>query len=392
MSPSLAASGLRIALFSGNYNYVRDGANQALNLLVGHLLEQGAVVRIYSPTTKTPAFTPTGDLVSVPSWKIPAREEYRMARGLQPETQANLAAFAPDIVHASAPDPLGFGAVKWARANGIATVASCHTRFETYLKYYGLGFTKQLFIGIQRRFYNQVDRVLAPSQSMAELLVTWGVTTPISIWSRGIDHDRFRPDRRDLAWRRSLGIADNEMAVGFLGRLVKEKGLAVFADVVTELARRGVPHKVLVIGEGPARDWFAARVPDAIFTGFQKGADLGRAVAGMDVFFNPSVTETFGNVTTEAMAAGVPVVAARATGTVDLVEPGVTGFLAEPKDVAGYANAIGWIVADPALRHRMGEAGHAAAKAYRWDTANDAVIAAYREVLAAHEGQGRRQA
>lgn len=391
MSPSQAASGLRIALFSGNYNYVRDGANQALNLLVGHLLEQGAVVRVYSPTTKTPAFPPTGDLVSVPSWKIPARQEYRMARGLKPETQADLAKFAPDIVHASAPDPLGFGAVQWARANQIATVASCHTRFETYLKYYGLGFTKRLFIAIQRRFYNQVDRVLAPSPSMAELLVKWGVTTPISIWSRGIDHDRFRPDRRDLAWRRSLGIADDEMAVGFLGRLVKEKGLAVFADVVTELARRGVPHKVLVVGEGPARDWFAARVPDAIFTGFQKGADLGRAVAGMDVFFNPSVTETFGNVTTEAMAAGVPVVAARATGAVDLVEPGVTGFLAEPEDVAGYANAIGWIVADPALRQRMGEAGHEAAQAYRWDTANDAVITAYREVLAAHKGQRRSQ-
>lgn len=381
----MSASGLRIALFSGNYNYVRDGANQALNLLVEHLLAQGAAVRVYSPTTATPAFPPTGDLVSVPSWRIPAREEYRMARGLPPETRADLAAFAPNIVHASAPDPLGFGAVKWARANGIASVASCHTRFETYLKYYGLGFTKRLFVAIQRRFYNQIDRVLAPSPSMAALLRKWGVTTPIAIWSRGIDHDRFRPDRRDPAWRRALGIGDDEMAVGFLGRLVKEKGLGVFADVVTELARRGVAHKVLVIGEGPARDWFAGRVPYAIFTGFQKGADLGRAVASMDVFFNPSVTETFGNVTTEAMAAGVPVVAARATGAVDLVEPGVTGFLAEPKDIGGYADAIAQIVADPALRRRMGEAGHAAAQGYRWDTANDAVIAAYEEVLATRQ-------
>ena len=382
----MTATDLRIALFSGNYNYVRDGANQALNLLVGYLIDQGVTVRVYSPTTDTPAFPPTGELVSAPSWKIPARGEYRMARGLQPETRSDLSAFAPDIVHVSAPDPLGFGAVKWAKANGIASVASCHTRFETYLQYYGLGFTKPIFVEIQRRFYNHVDRVLAPSPSMAALLKTWGVTTPISIWSRGIDHDRFNPDRRDLAWRRGLGIADEAMAVGFLGRLVKEKGLGVFADVVTELARRGVPHKVLVVGEGPARDWFAARVPGAIFTGFQTGGDLGRAVAGMDVFFNPSVTETFGNVTTEAMAAGVPVVAARATGAVDLVEPGVTGFLAEPRDVAGYADAIQRIVADPGLRQRMGEAGHAAALGYRWDTANDAVIAAYREVLSAHKG------
>ena len=163
----------------------------------------------------------------------------------------------------------------------------------------------------------------------------------------------------------------------FLGRLVKEKGLDIFADVVTELRRRGIAHKVLVIGEGPARDWFAERVPEAVFAGFQSGDDLGRAVAGMDVFFNPSVTETFGNVTLEAMAAGVPVVAARATGAIDLVEEGSTGFLVPPRDVGAYADAIGRIVADPALRHGMGGAGHARAAGYRWSSVNGAVLGTY---------------
>src|SRR3546814_12627389 len=106
------------------------------------------------------------------------------------------------------------------------------------------------------------------------------------------------------------------MGIGFLGRLVKEKGLDIFAEVVTDLARRGVPHKVLVIGEGPARVWFESQVPEAVFAGFQSGDDLGRAVASMDVFFTPSITETFGNVTLEAMATGGPVVAARAPGAV----------------------------------------------------------------------------
>lgn len=98
----------------------------------------------------------------------------------------------------------------------------------------------------------------------------------------------------------------------------------------------------------------------------------------MDVFFNPSVTETFGNVTTEAMAAGVPVVAARATGAVDLVVPGETGYLVAPRDIAGYADAIAAIVADPAKRAAMGHAGHDRAAAYRWDTANQAVLDTYR--------------
>jgi glycosyltransferase involved in cell wall biosynthesis len=233
-----------------------------------------------------------------------------------------------------------------------------------------------------RRFYTRFDRVLVPSPSMIALLREWGVAAPISIWSRGIDHDRFRADRRSLEWRRGLGIADHEMAIGFLGRLVKEKGLDIFADVAKELKRRGVPHKVLVVGKGPAEQWFAREVPDAIFAGYQSGDDLGRAVASMDVFFNPSVTETFGNVTTEAMAAGVPVVAARATGAVDLVDDGETGFLVGPRDVGGYADAIAAIIADPARRAAMGQAAMARAAHYRWDTANQAVLDAYLDLHA----------
>lgn len=382
MPRAMKPSDLRVALFSGNYNYVRDGANQALNLLVGYLLAQGVQVRVYSPTTDKPAFAPTGDLVKVPGFAFPGRGEYKLGRYFPRETRADVDAFAPNLIHVSAPEFLGHGALNYARNNGIATIASLHTRFETYFRYYNIGFIEPGILWILKRFYNRADRVLVPSQSMGKLLHEWGVTTPIGIWSRGIDHARFAPERRDLAWRRSLGIADHEMVVGFLGRLVKEKGLEVFARVVTELRDRGVPHRVLAVGDGPARAWFAQRVPDAVFTGFLSGDDLGRAVASMDVFFNPSVTETFGNVTTEAMAAAVPVVAARATGAVDLIEEGVTGYLVPPRDTAAYADAIARIVTQPVLRQSMGEAGHARAAGYRWDVASQQVLDAYLEVLA----------
>lgn len=378
----MQASDLRVALFSGNYNYTRDGPTQALNLLVGHLLAQGAAVRVYAPTTDTPAFAPTGDLVSVPSIAIPGeRGEYRLARGLPRATRRDLARFAPNVLHLSAPDFLGFSAVRWARRRGLPCVASLHTRFETYLRYYHVGVLAPVFVGIQRRFYNRVDRVMPPGESMAAVVRGWGVTTPTAIWSRGIDHDRFRPDRRDLGWRRDLGIGDDEIAIGFLGRLVKEKGLEVFAEVLAELTRRGVPHRVLVVGEGPARAWFEAQAAGAVFAGFQSGDDLGRAVASMDLFFNPSVTETFGNVTLEAMAAGVPVVAARATGAVDLVVPGETGFLVPPLDVAAYADALQRIITDPALRAQMGDAGHRKAAGYRWELVNQKVVDTYLEVM-----------
>ena len=122
-----------------------------------------------------------------------------------------------------------------------------------------------------------------------------------------------------MAWRRELGIADDELVIAFLGRMVMEKGLDVFADAIDALAERGVKHRVLVIGEGPARPWFEERLPDAIFIGQQVGDDLARALASTDVFLNPSITETFGNVTLEAMACALPVVAAVATGATSLV-------------------------------------------------------------------------
>ena len=377
---------LRVALFSGNYNYVRDGANQALNRLVGYLMRQGATVRVYSPTTKTPAFPPTGDLVDVPALGVPGRGEYRLALGLPTKTRRDLESFAPNMVHLSAPDILGHRALTWARRQSVPAVASVHTRFDTYVAYYGLGFLAPAARAIQRRFYRRCDAILAPAPSMAEILLAERMNFDIGIWSRGVDRTIFTPAARALPWRRSLGIGDQEVVIGFLGRLVLEKGLGVFADVIAELERRQVPHRVMVIGEGPARAWFAERVPSAVFTGFLANGELGRAVASMDVLFNPSVTETFGNVTLEAMACAVPVVAAVATGTSSLVEDGVTGRLVAPDDIAGYADALQAYALDRDLADDHGMAGEAKAGAFSWEAINKAVLDKYLEVIARRGG------
>jgi glycosyltransferase involved in cell wall biosynthesis len=153
------------------------------------------------------------------------------------------------------------------------------------------------------------------------------------------------------------------------------------------LRARGVPHKVLVVGEGPAHAWFAERVPEAVFTGIQTGADLGRAVASMDLLLNPSVTETFGNVTLEAMASGVPVIAARATGSTSLVVDRETGRLVEPGAIAGFADAITEYVADPALRRAHGVAGEGRSRAYSWDAINRTVADTYVRLVEARRGR-----
>ena len=166
-----------------------------------------------------------------------------------------------------------------------------------------------------------------------------------------------------------------------------EKGLDVFSDAIAALRARGVAHKVLVVGEGPARGWFAERVPEAVFTGIQTGAELGRAVASMDLLLNPSITETFGNVTLEAMASGVPVIAARATGSTSLVADGESGRLVDPGDIAGFAGAIAAYVADPELRRAHGAAGEARSRAYSWDAINRTVADTYLRLVEARRGR-----
>ena len=160
-----------------------------------------------------------------------------------------------------------------------------------------------------------------------------------------------------------------------------EKGLDVFADTIDELTARAIPHRVLVIGKGPAQDWFEARLPGAVFAGFQAGADLGRAVAAMDVLFNPSVTETFGNVTLEAMACGVPVVAAEATGSESLVDDHVNGRLVRPGAIRAFAAALRGYIENPDLRAAHGAAGARRAGEFGWDRINQAVADTYARLI-----------
>ena len=376
---------LRIALFSGNYNYVRDGANQALNRLVAYLLRQGVKVRIYSPTTATPAFAPTGDLVSVPSIAIPGRAEYRLGLMLGSRLRRDLADFAPNIVHISSPDIVGHHAVTWARRRQIAAVASVHTRFDTYLAYYRLQWLEPLTRIIMRRLYRRCEAIMAPAESTAAVLRAQRMNREIAIWARGIDREQFNPERRDMAWRRSVRIEDDEVVIAFLGRIVMEKGLDVFADAVRELDLRKVRHRVLVIGEGPARPWFEQQLPDAVFLGLQERSDLARALASADILLNPSITEAFGNVTLEAMACALPVVAAEATGATNLVRDGVTGMLVDYSDIEGFADVLEAYVRDPELRRRHGEAGLEVAKTMDWDTINSAVLRTYRHAITKRE-------
>lgn len=385
----MSPASLRVALFSGNYNYTRDGAAQSLQRLVDYLLQHGAAVRIYSPTVEHPAFPPNGELIHVPSLRVPTRAEYRIPVMLPPRVKQDLKDFGPTIFHVASPDILGHRAVTLARSRGIPVVASVHTRFETYARYYGLSFLEPYLIAGLRRFYRRCDAIFAPSASMARLLREQRMNHHVGIWTRGIDHSLFNPARRDMAWRRGLGIADDEPVVGFVGRIVLEKGLEVFAGAIDKLRSEGVRHRVVVIGDGPARSWFEARLPGAVFAGFQQGPELARAVASTDIMFNPSPTETFGNVTLEAMASGVAVVAAAATGSETLVRDQVSGRLVAPDDVAGFADALAFYCTSEFGRRSAGAEGRRLSCRFEWNDVNAALVRAYLRTIRQH-GSDRR--
>lgn len=387
--PGVPKRPLRVALFSGNYNCVRDGANRALNRLVGYLGEHGVEVRVYSPVIAEPAFPAEGALIGVRSIPIPGRAEYRLALGLPAAIRKDLAAFGPDLIHVSAPDMLGRGAQRFAAEYGIPIVASLHTRFETYFDYYGLGVLKRWAERRLARFYGASDHVLVPTTAIQREFEESGWKGRTSLWSRGIDPDLFSPDLRDPAWRHSQGYADDEVIPLFLGRLVLEKGLGCFVEAIAAIRRRGYRVRPLVIGNGPAKRWLAERLPNAVFTGHLSGVELGRAVASADILVNPSLTEAFGNVTLEAMASGLPVICPDVGSTRDLVRHEWNGLLVE-SDPKAFADGLERLIVNPELRLAMSRAAGFQSTRHRWPAVNTTVLAAYRMLvekrMAAAEG------
>ncbi len=366
---------MRIALFSGNYNYLREGANQALNRLVEYLERAGDEVRVYSPVTDSPAFEPAGTLVPVRSVPLPFRSEFRLALGIPRAIRDDLRRFSPEIVHLSTPDILGTRAQTFAKRRGIPIVASLHTLFETYLEFYGLGWARPVVDAHLRRFYRRCDHVLAPTPALVSDLKLVRGDDQVSLWSRGVDRTLFNPKRRDRDWRRSCGWAEDDVVVLFFGRLVLEKSVLAYASTVRRLQRSQKQIRPLIVGAGPAAHLLKT-IPQAVFTGHLEGSELARAVTSADILLHPSKTESFGNVVLEAMASGIAIVCAKTDSATALIEHHRTGILCS--DEEDYGGAILSLIAQPKWRRELGAAARRASAAYTWDRESRRVAATYR--------------
>ena len=376
---------LRIVLTTGNYNYIKDGVSLTLNRLVEWLEgQQIAEVLIVAPVGSEPALKHAGRLEPVPSIAIPTRKEYRVGFKLTQHLRERIGKFRPHLFHLAAPDLTGHSALRLAEQMRLPAVASFHTRFDAYVRYYHLTALETLAHSVMRKFYARCQHVYVPSYSMMEELRNCRIAGDnMRLWTRGIDRRRFSPARRSEAWRQRHGLTPDDVVVAYAGRLVAEKNTALLVDVFQKLIQRGSNCRTVLLGDGPESGWMRKALPETVFAGFLHGDDLAQAYASSDLFFFPSVTETFGNVTLEAMASGLPAVNADATGSRSLVEDGETGYLVDVREPDVMAARIDTLVRDAPLRRRMGQAALAKVKTdHDWDKIFLQLTRDYRDAIA----------
>ena len=214
----------------------------------------------------------------------------------------------PDAIYVATEGPLGWSALRAARQLGIPAATGFHTRFDQYLRDYGLPFLEGTALRWMRRFHNGGDATLVPTRELAAFLQSRGFDQVVRL-ARAVDAQNFDPSRRDAALRREWGVAEEGLAVIYLGRIAAEKNLDLAVRAFRQLQRTRPEARFVWVGDGPARKQLAQEHPDFIFCGVQRGAEVARHFASADLFLFPSHSETFGNTTLEAMASGVATVA-----------------------------------------------------------------------------------
>ena len=246
--------------------------------------------------------------------------------------------FVPDLVHVATPGPLAWAALRAARAMGIPTSADFRTNFHAYSRYYGLGWLEPVVLGYLRRLHAMADCNFVPTLALERELAGHGFER-LTVVGRGVDAQRFAPGWRDAALRACWGAQDDAPVLLYVGRLAAEKNVELALQSHRRLRERLPAARMVVVGDGPLRKRLQAEHPGVHFAGTQRDADLARHYASADVFLFPSLTDTFGNVTLEALASGLAVVAFDTAAAAEHVREGVSGWLATPAPSRGVAEA-----------------------------------------------------
>ncbi|MGA0568956.1 glycosyltransferase family 4 protein [Rathayibacter sp. KR2-224] len=374
---------MRVAIVSESFLPTVNGVTTSVCRVLDELRGRGHDATVICPGPGAPR-----EYAGFPVHSVPSIAYRQFPLGMpNGHVQQVLADFAPDVLHAASPFLLGAQAIAAAGRLGVATVAVYQTDVAGYAKRNRLGLTTSLAWRWVRWVHNGADLTLAPSTASARDLDRAGIVR-VRLWGRGVDLVRYHPNNRrraDAAALRELLSPDGEVVVGYVGRLAPEKQVERLA------ALRGMDGiRVAIVGDGPSEVTVRRalkRMPVA-WLGRRGGDDLGAAYAAMDVFVHTGTEETFGQTVQEAHATGIPVVAPNAGGPIDLVQPGVDGYLVT--NDAELRDAVQGLVDDGALRRRMGEAGRRAVLHSSWAELCDELLTHYEAAIAHRAASGAR--
>ncbi len=270
----------------------------------------------------------------------------------------------PDAIYVATEGPLGWSALRAAKRLGIPAATGFHTRFDEYMRDYGAPFLAGTALAWMRRFHNGADATLVPTRELAEFLRSRGFEDVVRL-PRAVDTQLFDPRRRSASLRRQWGLDDDGFAAIYVGRIAAEKNLELAVRAFRALQRQRPQARFVWVGDGPAREKLQRDHPDFIFCGVQRGEVLAEHFASGDLFVFPSHSETFGNVTLEAMASGVPTVAFDYGAAREHLRDGLHGAAIADGDDAGFIEAAVRIGSQDALRAGMSRAGRDAISGLR---------------------------
>lgn len=282
----------------------------------------------------------------------------------------------PDVVQIATEGPLGWSALAAANKLRLPVASDFHTNFHSYSSHYGFGLLRRAIVAYLRKFHNKAAVTLVPTEGIRRELLAHGYEN-IEIIGRGVDTQLFHPGRRDAALRAQWGVGEYETAVLYVGRLAAEKNLSLVFSAFDAMHQAHPATRLVLVGDGPERAGWQAKRLDAIFCGTQVGEALAAHYASGDVFLFPSLTETWGNVTIEAMASGLAVVAYDCAAAEEIIRHDENGLKVAPEDQAAFIAQAVSLVSDIARQRRLGTAAAARAAQLSWD----AIIDSFERVL-----------
>lgn len=296
----------------------------------------------------------------------------------------------PDIVHVATQGPLGWSAIGAARQLGLPVSSSFHTNFDAYSRHYGVGWTRRIVSAYLRHFHNRTDRTLVPTRGLQRALSQEGYRN-VGLMSRGVDTHLFNPRRRSLALRASWGVGPEDLVVACVGRMAAEKNLGLIETAFEEIRKARPNSRLLFVGDGPEKARLAARHPEHLYAGMRLGEDLATHYASADIFLFASLTETFGNVTSEALASGLGVVAYDYAAAQELIDDGLNGLLAAPGDEATFIQSAVLLATDPTLLPRFRLRASSSVQHLDWARVHDSFAATLDGLVCTHQRRQRAQ-